>query len=190
MKLLFIGPPGAGKGTQATLIFKKHGTPQISTGDILREAVQNASPMGQKAQKFMAAGELVPDDVVIGIVRERLLQSDVQNKGYLLDGFPRTIAQADSLSEMLVSMKQKLDLTLSLSVPDQHLLKRLLQRSKEQGRVDDTEEVIRHRIATYNEKTRPLLDYYRKDNILYEIDGVGSIEEISQRIEGALEKIK
>ena len=187
MRLLFIGPPGAGKGTQAEFIYKQYGIPQISTGDILREAVEKSTPMGKQAQKFMSAGELVPDEVVIGIVKERLSQTDVQSKGYLLDGFPRTIAQADSLKEILAQMGQELHSALSLFVPDEDLIERLLNRAKEQGRIDDTYDVIKNRIATYNEKTRPLLDYYRKQNILHEIDGIGSIEEISQRVQKVID---
>ena len=191
MRLLFMGPPGAGKGTQAVLICQKHGIPQISTGEILREAVKKATPLGLKAKELMDSGQLVPDEVVIGIVRERLECADTQ-KGYILDGFPRTVIQADALKKMLSDMErgQKLDLALALDVPPADLIQRLLGRAKEQGRLDDTEEVIRARIQTYTEKTQALLDYYRKEGILKEIDGRGKVEEISQSIEQALAALK
>ena len=191
MRLLFMGPPGAGKGTQAVLTCKKHGIPQVSTGEILRTAVKKSTPLGLKAKELMDSGQLVPDEIVIGIVRERLECKDAQN-GYILDGFPRTVVQADALKKMLFAMEggeQKLDLALALDVPEADLIKRILGRAKEEGRLDDTEEVIRARIQTYNEKTQPLLDYYRKEGILKEIDGRGGVEEISQSIEHALESL-
>ena len=146
----------------------------------------------------MDSGQLVPDEIVIEIVRERLECADAQ-KGYILDGFPRTVVQADALKKMLSTMKtgetgkgeegQKLELALALDVPQADLVQRLLGRAKEQGRLDDTEDVIRARIQTYTEKTQPLLDYYRKEAILKEIDGRGKVEEIRQNIEGALESL-
>ena len=182
-----MGPPGAGKGTQAILICEKHGIPQISTGEILREAVKNATPLGLKAKELMDRGELVPDEVVIGIVRERLSSEDTQ-KGYILDGFPRTVAQADALKKMLSAMgeEKKLNLALALDVPEEDLVQRILGRAQKEARLDDTEEVIRARIKTYSEKTQPLLDYYRKEGILKEINGCGTVEEINQSIEEIL----
>ena len=191
MRLLFMGPPGAGKGTQAVLICQKHGIPQISTGEILREAVKNATPLGLKAKELMDRGELVPDEVVIGIVQERLDSKDTQ-KGYILDGFPRTVEQADALKKMLSGMGeggQKLDLALALDVPKEDLVQRILGRAQKEGRLDDTEEVIRARIETYVKKTQPLLDYYYKEGILKEIKGLGTVEEINQNIESVLENL-
>lgn len=185
MNLLFMGPPGAGKGTQAALVCQKYKIPQVSTGDILREAVKKSTPLGRKAKEIMERGELVPDNIVIEIVRERLEYPDAQ-KGYILDGFPRTLAQADALKKMLSAQRQKLDLALALQVVQENLIQRILGRAKEQGRLDDSYEVIRARIQTYRKKTQALLDYYRKEGILKEIDGQGDIKEISQNIDQVL----
>ena len=187
MKLLFMGPPGAGKGTQAQIICKEHNIPQISTGEILRAAVKNGTEMGKKAQEFMNAGQLVPDEVVIGIVRDRIKEPDAAN-GYILDGFPRTIEQADALGSMLSEMGQKLDVALNLEVPDEELVRRLLDRARKDGRADDTEPVIKERLKTYNDQTAPLIDYYQKKGILASIDGLGSMDEITERIRQVLKK--
>ena len=149
MRLLFMGPPGAGKGTQAVIICQEHNIPQVSTGEILRAAVKNGTEMGKKAKEFMDAGKLVTDEVVIGIVRDRLKEADAQN-GYILDGFPRTTEQADALSKMLAEMGQKLDGALNLEGPDAERGSRLLDRAKKEGRADDTEDVIKERLETYN----------------------------------------
>ncbi|MBX7056502.1 MAG: adenylate kinase [Leptospirales bacterium] len=181
MKLLFMGPPGAGKGTQAQLICDRYSIPQISTGEILRAAVKSGTAMGKKAQEYMNAGKLVPDEVVIGIVKDRLAEEDAQ-KGYILDGFPRTLEQADALGKMLAESGQKLDLALNLAVPDDELVRRLLERARKEGRADDTEPVIKSRLKTYNDQTRPLIEYYRKHGILREIDGLGGMDQITERI--------
>ena len=188
MNLLFMGPPGAGKGTQATFIAKKYNIPQISTGNILRVAVKNKTAMGIKAQGFMNAGKLVPDEVVVGIVRDRLQESDAQN-GYILDGFPRTVAQADALKNILLEMQQGLDIAFSLEVPFEELTARLLSRAKEQGRTDDTADVIRNRLETYEKQTFPLLDYYQVEGILHKLDGIGIVEDITKRMLKILESI-
>lgn len=185
MKLLFMGPPGAGKGTQAAILCKELGIPQISTGEILRAAVKNGTEMGKKASEFMNAGKLVPDEVVIGIVQDRIKEDDAQ-KGYVLDGFPRTIEQADALGKMLAGMDQQLDAALNLDVPDEELVRRLLERAQKDGRADDTEPVIKERLQTYNSQTAPLIEYYEKQGILKPINGLGSMEEITDRIRGAL----
>lgn len=185
MKLLFMGPPGAGKGTQAVILCKELGIPQISTGEILRSAVKNGTEMGKKASEFMNAGKLVPDEVVIGIVQDRIKEDDAQ-KGYVLDGFPRTLEQADALGKMLAGMGQKLDLALNLDVPDDELVQRLLGRAQKDGRVDDTEPVIKDRLKVYNDQTAPLIDYYEKQGILKQINGLGSMDEITDRLRGAL----
>ncbi len=187
MRLLFMGPPGAGKGTQATIICKEHSIPQISTGEILRAAVKNGTEMGKKASEYMNAGGLVPDEVVIGIVRDRIQEADAQN-GYILDGFPRTIEQADALGKMLEGMGQKLDVALNLDVPDEELVKRLLDRAQKDGRPDDTEPVIKSRLKTYNDQTAPLIAYYEKQGILQPIDGLGSMDAITERIRKVLSK--
>lgn len=185
MRILFIGAPGSGKGTQAALLANKYNIPQIAIGDIFRDAVRNASSIGLKAKAFMDAGELVPDNIAIEIMRERL-QSDDTNNGYILDGFPRTVEQSNSLSEILASLGQSLDFVLNLQVSDADLVQRLLKRSTEQGRSDDSEDIIRVRIETYNNKTKPLLDYYEKEGLLKVIDGVGDVNLIQERINNIL----
>jgi adenylate kinase len=184
-RLIFMGPPGAGKGTQADIFKNQFSIPQISTGEILREAVKNSTEMGLEAKKFMDAGDLVPDVVVIGIIKDRLAQKDCGN-GFILDGFPRTVEQAEALSKILKETKMDLDAVVNLSVPDKELVQRLLNRAIKEGRADDNEETISNRLHTYNSKTLPLIDYYRKAGILREINGVGSMEEITKEIQKAL----
>lgn len=184
-KLIFMGPPGAGKGTQAKIICENYKIPQISTGEILRAAIQSGKELGLKAKKYMDAGDLVPDEVVIGIIRERIGESDCKN-GFLLDGFPRTIEQAEALDQMLEELNLKLDAVLNLSVPDNELLRRLLERAKIEGRSDDNEETIKNRLTNYNQKTLPLIEYYRKKGLLREINGLGSVEQITALIKEVL----
>ncbi len=214
MRLILLGPPGAGKGTQAKKLVEKYTIPQISTGDILREAVKNQTSLGKAAKSFMDAGGLVPDEVVVGIIRERLQEDDCA-KGYILDGFPRTVPQADELKKALSEMGQSIDSVLSIVVENQELIQRLTGRRtcKECGvgyhimykkpekdgicdqcqgpliqRDDDKEETIKNRLAVYNEQTEPLIQYYGKDGALVEIQGTGSIDEIFGRISAVLEK--
>ncbi len=188
MKLLFMGPPGAGKGTQAKIICDEYGIPQISTGDILRAAIKAGTEMGKKAQSIMESGGLVPDEVVVGIIKDRLKEDDAQ-KGYILDGFPRTAGQADALKTLLSDMGQKLDCALNLAVEDNELVQRLLERAQKEGRADDTIDVIKNRLKNYNDQTLPLIDYYKKEGILKDIDGLGSLEEITERIRGVLKSL-
>ncbi len=184
-RLIFMGPPGAGKGTQAKIICDDLKIPQISTGEILRASIQAGKELGLKAKKYMDAGDLVPDEVVIGIIRERIVEPDCKN-GFLLDGFPRTIEQAKALDEMLKELNRNLDVVLNLSVPEDELLKRLLERAKIEGRSDDNEETIKNRLNNYNQKTFPLIQYYREKGLLKEINGVGSIEQIAALIREGL----
>lgn len=180
-RLIFMGPPGAGKGTQADTIKDKFQIPQISTGDILRSAVKNSTPMGLEAKKFMDAGDLVPDVVVIGIIKDRLAEADCA-KGFILDGFPRTVEQAEALGKILAEMKMDLDAVVNLAVPDEELVQRLLGRAEKEGRADDNEATIKNRLQNYHTKTFPLIDYYRKTGILKEINGVGTMDEITKEI--------
>ena len=184
-RLIFMGPPGAGKGTQADIVKDKFHIPQISTGEILREAVKNSTPMGLEAKKFMDAGDLVPDVVVIGIIRDRLAEADC-TKGFILDGFPRTVEQAGALDKILKEMHMELDAVVNLAVPDAELVGRLLSRAEKEGRADDNEETIKNRLSNYNSKTYPLIDYYKKEGILREVNGVGSMEDITKEIMGIL----
>ena len=184
-RLLLLGAPGAGKGTQAARLVERLGIPQISTGDMLRAAVVAGTELGRKARGLMEAGELVPDDVVIGVARERLSQADAR-QGYVLDGFPRTVGQADALSEILSEMNVKLDLCLALTVDEDAVVKRLLARAEIEGRADDNEETIRERMRIYRESTAPLLSYYAERGLLVEVDGMGGVDEVARRIEEAV----
>ncbi|MDR1491211.1 MAG: adenylate kinase [Planctomycetaceae bacterium] len=183
MRIVFIGPPGAGKGTQAERIIAKYATAHLSTGDMLRAARDAKTEVGVKAEKYMSSGQLVPDEVVIDVISERLQQPDCQ-KGYLLDGFPRTIAQAEALDAMLAQKQTPLDVVLELKVPEEELFKRLAGR----GRADDKPEVIRERLVAYTKQTSPLLDYYGKKRLLKSVDGLGSIDGIFAEIETILDK--
>jgi len=184
-----MGPPGAGKGTQAKIIAGSYNIIQISTGDILRESIRQGRELGLKAKEYMDAGKLVPDEVVVGIVRERIQEKDASN-GYLLDGFPRTKGQAEALKSMLSNLGQHLNVALNLAVPEEELIRRLLDRAQKEGRADDTEPVIKNRLKTYTEQTLPLIEYYKKEGILKEINGLGSMEDITGRIRQALDHVK
>ncbi len=215
MKLILLGPPGAGKGTQAAMLVDKFSIPQISTGDMLRAAVQAKSPMGVKAKEYMDAGGLVPDEVVVGIVSERLQQADCAG-GFILDGFPRTVPQADALKETLAALGKDLDAVVSLEVDTDALVERLTGRrtcvdcgkgyhikfdppgadgkcsacsGELQQRSDDQEETIRNRMEVYHQQTAPLEDYYRKDGLLVAIDGMAAIEKVQQEIVAALQDV-
>ncbi|TGL63689.1 adenylate kinase [Leptospira sarikeiensis] len=183
--IIFMGPPGAGKGTQAKILCDNLGIPQISTGDILRAAVKNGTQMGLEAKKYMDAGDLVPDSVVIGIIKDRLVEPDCKN-GFLLDGFPRTVEQADALDKILNTEGLKIKRAINLEVPDEELLQRLLKRAEIEGRSDDNETTIKSRLDTYNKKTLPLLDYYAAKGNLSRVNGVGNLDVVTKLIEKEL----
>jgi adenylate kinase len=183
--LLLLGPPGAGKGTQATRLAKRQGVPHVSTGDLLRAAIAAGSPLGREAKAFMDRGELVPDSVVIGVARERLARSDAK-AGFVLDGFPRTLAQAEALDVELSRLGTKLDRCLALVADEAELVARLLARAGVEGRSDDNETTIRNRMRVYQEQTEPLIAHYRRAGVLCEIDGVGTIEAVAERIQKAV----
>jgi adenylate kinase len=184
-RLLLLGPPGAGKGTQAQRLVERLGVPQISTGDMLRAAVAAGSEVGKRAKVFMDAGKLVPDEIVIGVAEQRLGQPDAK-KGFILDGFPRTAAQADALDKMLPGLGISLERCVCLTVDEEELVKRLLKRAQIEGRADDNEQTIRTRMQVYKESTAPLIAYYRARGVLREIDGEGSVEQVAKRLEQAL----
>jgi len=206
---MFVGPPGAGKGTQAVRIAARYGIPHISTGDMLREEMKSGTPLGQQAKAYIEAGELVPDDVIIGMVRERISRPDAKD-GFLLDGFPRTREQAEALDEFT-----SLDVVININVPDDKLIHRICGRRvcRECGatyhesmlenlkqcprcggelyvRDDDKEEIVRQRIAVYKQKTQPLIEYYTKKGLLEDVVGSGGIDDITKAIVAVLESRK
>lgn len=180
-RLILFGPPGAGKGTQAVELSSRFTVPHISTGDLFRAAVSEQTALGVKAQEYLDRGELVPDELVIDMIRERLVQPDTQ-VGWLLDGFPRTVPQAHALDELLSSINQSLDRVVNLEVPDEFLLERLLGR----GRKDDNEEVIRRRLQVYHDQTAPLIRFYGDRHQLTDIDGSAPVEDVTAAIQAAL----
>jgi adenylate kinase len=180
-RMLIIGPPGSGKGTQAERISERLGVVAISTGDILRAIVKSETPLGVEAQKYMDAGDFVPDSVTNKMVRDRLGESDVED-GFLLDGYPRTTAQVDYLDEILAARNQRLDVILQLTADDGELVARLLGRAKETGRSDDTEAVIRHRLDLYHEQTEAVVAKYAERGILTRVDGIGIVDEVTERV--------
>lgn len=203
MNIVLFGAPGAGKGTQAKFIVDKYGIPQISTGDILRGAIANKTKLGLEAKKFMDAGQLVPDEVVNGLVEERLKEKDCE-KGFIMDGFPRTVVQAKVLDEILEKIGKKIEKVIALNVPDEDIIERITGRrtSKATGKIyhikynppvdekeedliqrsDDTEEVVKKRLATYKEQTAPVFDYYNAQEKVFEINGAKALDEITKEI--------
>ncbi len=188
MRLLILGAPGAGKGTQSVRIAQRLDIPAISTGDIFRKNISEETELGLKVKSILASGGFVPDDVTIDIVRNRLAEADAQ-AGFLLDGFPRTPAQVEALDEMLSDQAATLDSVVELTVDTDEVVQRLLQRAQEQGRSDDTEEVIRERMNLYAEETAPLSSIYRSRGLLIHVDGMGEVDEVTNRVFVALDSI-
>lgn len=180
-----MGPPGAGKGTQATGIAERYGIPAISTGDIFRSNVRNETPLGLKVKEIMASGGYVSDELTNDLVRSRLGETDAAD-GFLLDGYPRTPAQVEALDGMLADLGAPLDAVVALTADTDEVVARLLKRAETEGREDDNEETIRKRLQVYDEETSPLLATYRERGLLVEVDGLGQIDEVSQRIADAL----
>jgi len=212
MNIILLGPPGAGKGTQAKRMIERYGIPQISTGDMLRAALKAGTPLGLEAKKYMDKGALVPDAVVVGLVKERIQEDDCR-KGYMLDGFPRNVSQAETMDGMLKELGQKIDHVVCIEVPDQELIQRLTGRRtcrecgagyhvmfdppKKDGvcdkcggqlyqRDDDNEATVTSRLKVYADQTKPLIEYYEKQGKLRKVDGMGSIDEIFERIKAVL----
>ncbi len=185
MRLLLMGPPGAGKGTQAQIVAGLLGVPHISTGDIFRANVSQGTPLGREAKRYMDAGEYVPDDVTNAMVRDRLGQQDC-TPGFLLDGYPRTLDQVTQLEGMLADLGCNLDRVLELTVDIDEVVGRLVKRAADQGRSDDTEEVIRRRLEVYAEQTAPLIENYAQRGIMAEVDGMGSVDEVTDRLRACL----
>jgi adenylate kinase len=183
-----MGPPGAGKGTQAKAVADHFGVPAISTGDIFRANVGQGTPLGVEAKRYMDAGEYVPDEVTNNMVRDRIAESDAE-KGFLLDGYPRTLAQVTELDSMIDATGHRLDAVLVLTVDQEALLGRLLKRAEIEGRADDTEDVIRRRLEVYSEETEPLIAVYAERGLVVSVDGMGEIDDVQQRIFDALDDI-
>lgn len=184
MKLILFGPPGAGKGTQANFIAEKYNVAHISTGDVLREAVKNKTEVGLHAKSFMDKGELVPDSVVIEIIKQKL--TSLIDMKFMLDGFPRTLPQAEALDKMLGELGVNLDVVVFLDVDDEEVVQRIMKRQKLESRQDDTEDVVRNRLNVYRDQTSPLGEFYNNKAILKKINGVGSVEDISEKIDEVL----
>jgi adenylate kinase len=184
-RLLLIGMPGAGKGTQAERLSQSYGIPAISTGDIFRHNVKNETELGKQAKAFMDRGEYVPDSLTNALVRDRLSHEDAKN-GFLLDGYPRTADQVAELDDILSAMGEKLDAVVNITANTDEVVKRLLNRAKEQGRADDTEDVIRRRLEVYEEQTAPLVNEYASRDLVVTVDGLGAVEEVTARILEAL----
>ncbi len=184
-RLLLLGPPGSGKGTQAKILVERLGIPQISTGDMLRAAVAAGNEVGRKAKALMDRGSLVPDEIVIEVAERRLGEADAR-RGFVLDGFPRTAAQAEALDRILAGFETPLERCVVLNVDAEALTTRLQRRASLEGRSDDDEETIRNRMGVYRKQTQPLIDFYRERELLREVHALGTIEEIAKRIEEAL----
>ena len=183
-----MGPPGAGKGTQAKFVAQHFGIPAISTGDIFRANVSQGTPLGKEAQRYMDAGDYVPDEVTNSMVRNRIDEPDAV-PGFLLDGYPRTLAQVEELDGMIGFTGHRLDAVVVLTVDHDELVQRLVQRAALVGRADDTEDVIRRRQEVYAEQTAPLIEVYRDRDLLIEVDGLGEVDDVTQRIFAALDVI-
>ncbi|MDJ0355863.1 MAG: adenylate kinase [Actinomycetota bacterium] len=188
-RMLIIGPPGSGKGTQAERISERLGVVAISTGDIFRANVKGETPLGIEAKKYMDNGDFVPDSVTNKMVRDRLLQDDVQD-GFLLDGYPRTTVQVDELDDILAQAESRLDVVLQLTADDDELVKRLLGRALDTGRSDDNTAVIRHRLDLYHGQTEAVVARYAERGILTQVDGIGEIDEVTDRVMKAIEVAK
>jgi adenylate kinase len=194
MKLILLGPPGAGKGTQSQLISEKYGIPQLSTGDMLRAAVKAGTPVGLKAKEIMAAGGLVPDEVVVGIIADRIAEADCA-KGFILDGFPRTLPQAAALDSLLKSKGVKLDSVIELKVDDSILASRIEKRAAETRaaggtvRADDNAEALKTRLMAYYRETSPLTGYYFAHGLLTGVDGMAPIGDVTSQINGILAQV-
>ncbi|WP_376695691.1 adenylate kinase [Wenzhouxiangella sp. EGI_FJ10305] len=185
MRIVLLGPPGSGKGTQAALLKDRLGVVHISTGELLRSAVAEGTELGKKAKAAMDAGELVSDELMLGLIEEKLGQPEVE-PGFILDGYPRNQAQAEALDQLLERLGQPLDRALELVVDEEQIVERLAKRAEEEGRSDDTEAVVRNRLAVYREQTAPISEHYATRGLLVRVDGIGEIETVNQRLAAAL----
>ncbi len=189
MRIVLIGSPGSGKGTQAARLKDELDVVHISTGDMLRSAVKAGTPLGKKAKAVMDAGQLVSDEIMLGILEERLAADDVAN-GFILDGYPRTLPQVHALKELLARLQQPLDAVVEIRVPSEQIIERCRKRYEQEGRADDEPETVRRRLDVFAEQTAPVVAWYRDHGELLEVDGVGSIEEVTGRLHDVLAPIR
>lgn len=187
-RLVLLGPPGAGKGTQAARLAERLGVPAISTGDIFRSNIKNGTELGRRVQDITASGALVPDELTNELVRDRLAQADAV-EGFLLDGYPRNVAQVAALDEILATAGSRLDLAVELTVDPQVVVERLTRRAQIEGRADDTEDVIRHRLDVYAEQTAPISQVYAARDLLAQVDGLGDVDDVTDRLLAALSPV-
>lgn len=185
MRIVLLGAPGSGKGTQAKFLVERFGIPHLSTGDLLRSAIAQKTTLGLAAKEVMDKGDLVSDDIVLGMLKERLRESDASS-GFVLDGFPRNLRQAEMLETLFEELGLQLDCALLIEVNADEVVARIAKRAEIEGRSDDTEEVVRNRLSIYKEQTAPVAEYYKKRDLVVEIAGTGSIEDVRQRIAAAL----
>lgn len=189
MRLVLFGAPGSGKGTQAVFLKEALGIPHISTGDLLRAEIKAESELGKKAKSLMDAGQLLPDDIMLGIIRHRLSQPDAK-PGFILDGYPRNLAQADALDVVLKEIGQPLDVVIKLDVPNEAIIARCVVRFEKEGRPDDNPETVKKRLGIYADQTAPVAEFYAKRGKLKVIDGVGDLADVTARIRAALHEAK
>lgn len=189
LNLILFGPPGSGKGTQAALLMEAYGLVHISTGDLFRSEIESGTDLGLKANHYMSRGELVPDEITIGILRNKIL-SNREAEGFIFDGFPRTVPQAEALEQLLSMMDQQIDALIMLDVPEEEIVKRILLRASESNRVDDSdEEIIRTRYKVYQSKTAPIYNYYDERGKAYKVSGIGTIEDIFHSLCDAIDSL-
>ncbi|QKK03723.1 MAG: adenylate kinase [Pseudomonadota bacterium] len=186
MRIVLLGPPGSGKGTQAALLKERIGVPHISTGELLRAAVAEGTELGRKARAAMDAGQLVSDELMLGLIEEKLGQPEVE-PGFILDGYPRNLAQAHALDQLLTRLGQPLDRAVELVVDEEQIIERLANRAAEENRSDDSEDVVRNRLEVYRQQTAPVSHYYDERGLLVQVDGAGTIEAINQRLAAVLD---
>ena len=185
MNIILLGPPGSGKGTQGTILSERAGIPRVSTGDLLRGAVERGTPLGQQARSYMDQGLLVPDAIIVGLIEEVLASAQAAN-GIMMDGFPRTIPQAEAVDRALAARGAQVDYVLNIDVAEEELVRRMMGRAREQGRADDTPETIRRRFQVYVEQTAPLVQYYQDRGVVRNVEGTGTIESIAERVAAAV----
>jgi adenylate kinase len=185
MNLILLGAPGSGKGTQGVRLATSLGIPKIATGDLIRAAMKDGTPLGRKAKGYYDQGLLVPDEVVLGLIEE-VLQSPAAGNGVIMDGFPRTLPQAEAVDRLLESRGRRVDRVILIDVPEDELVKRMMGRAAQEGRSDDTPEAFRQRLAVYREQTEPLVAYYRKRNLVTPVPGLGTVDQIAERVKKAL----